>query len=154
MDQEEEARQQAEQDRLRESAAQDAIAQQDKASMDTIRQWYHDAGIWRPVSEGEVRSHMRGSQINIGKTQFYQAAKAETDAYSDADRAAADAAKKAANAPPVTTPPSATTQTGTGYNLDKLKAAWLGAAGRYAPTAEGLAKFVADNSGPGASLKA
>ena len=106
MDPEEEARQQAEQDRLREGAAQGVIAAQDKASMDTIRQWYHDAGIWRPVSEGEVRSHMRGSQINIGKTQFYTAAKAETDAYSDADRAAADAAKEAANAPTATTPPA------------------------------------------------
>ena len=38
---------------------------------------------------------------------------------------------------------------GTGYNLEKMKAAWLGAAGKYAPTREGLAKFIADNNGPG-----
>jgi hypothetical protein len=38
---------------------------------------------------------------------------------------------------------------GTGYNLEQLKAAWLGAAGKYAPTRAGLAQFIADNSGTG-----
>ena len=38
---------------------------------------------------------------------------------------------------------------GTGYNLERLKAAWLGAAGKYAPTRAGLAQFIDDNKGPG-----
>ena len=50
---------------------------------------------------------------------------------------------------PAPTPPPPPPTTGNGYILAQLKAAWLGAAGRYAPTRAGLAQFIADNKGPG-----
>lgn len=140
---------QAEQERLRLAEQQRAVAAQDKASMDTIRGWYRNANIWRPVSDAEVRSHMRDSAIAIDETEFWRIAEAETAKYSAEDRAANDAAKAAFKAPKPTTTASTTTPTGTGYNLEKLKAAWLGAAGKYAPTRAGLAQFIADNKGPG-----
>lgn len=133
----------------REAAQKLAAAEQDKASMNTIRGWYRDANIWRPVSETEVRSFMNGTALAIPQSGFYKFAEAETAKYSAEDRAANDAAKAAFNAPKPSTTASTTTQTGTGYNLEKLKAAWLGAAGKYAPTRAGLAQFIADNKGPG-----
>ena len=145
MDPEAEAAEQAEQERLREAAAQRVLAEQDKKSMDTIRGWYRYANIFRPVSEQEIRSHMRGSQINIGETQFLQAALAETNAYSDEQRAANEEYKRAANAPPVTTPPPTTTPPpGNGYNLEQLKAGWLAWTGPKTPA--GLQQFLDANN--------
>ena len=112
---------QAEQERLRLAEQQRAVAAQDKASMDTIRDWYRRANIWRPVSDAEVRSHMRDSAIALDEQAFYKIAEAETSTYSAEDRAANDAAKAASNAPK----PS---QTGTGNNTQFLDAngKWIG----------------------------
>ena len=119
------------------AGAQAAYDKLDQESLARLRKMYKDNGITRPVSEAELRSHMRNNYVIITPAEFAAMAKTETDQYTPEEKAAAAAA---ANTP---------SQTGTGYDLAKLKAAWLGAAGRYAPTAAGLAQFVADNSGKG-----
>lgn len=135
---------QTEQERLRLAERQRAVAAQDKTSMDTIRDWYHRSNIWRQVSDAEVRSHMRDSAIAIDETAFSKIAAAEMATYSAEDRAANDAAKAAFNAQNPSTTTSTTTPPGTGYNLDKLKAAWLAHTGPR--TAAALQTFLDANN--------
>jgi hypothetical protein len=116
------------------AGAQAAYDKLDQESLARLRKMYKDNGITRVVPEAELRSHMRNNYVIITPEQFAAMAKTETDQYTPEEKAAAAGGGAA---------------TGTGYNLERLRSAWLSAAGRYEPNAAGLAKFVADNSGPG-----
>jgi len=102
-----------------------------KANMAIVRGWYKEFGITRPVSDEEVLQHMRGKDIVITKQMFESMAKAETDKYTDEEKAAA------ANT-------TNTTQTGAGYDPVKLKAAWLAWTGAKTPA--GLQQFLDANN--------
>ena len=97
----------------------------DQASLKTIAGWYLKYLGRENVAESELRSHMRRNALAIKEEEFQKTYAPDW------------------KPTPTQTPP------GPGYNLERLKAAWRGAAGRYAPTAAGLAQFIDDNKGPG-----
>ena len=116
------------------ASAQAAYDKLDQESLARLRKMYTDNGITRPVSEAELRSHMRNNYVIITPAEFAAMAKAETDKYTPEEKAAAAAAANTAT----------TQQTGTGYDLAKLKAAWLAWTGPKTPA--GLQQFLDANN--------